>query len=309
VTRRGTVVAALAAVLAAQAAIQGQQRSEAPPAPADSAASAAARHHYTISARVRPLILFWITRSNVGDAIVERTRTPEQATYSLLIGTDPRRTPLRINRWGYLEEDIRGDEARLLGVMTQSDEESIEQAEASVRTQPAGSHPFKIIHATADGAEARARVASINAPQDYTLKQLRAVLDLAERETAGGTLRVVPMANGTRPGFLAALADAMHTPAERSISYVYYGRLYHLRRTHSSAVPDLRIAARSYGPAVAADFVITSAHDGEQTKFSLTYGTRGPYAEVPLAASYQPRWWMQIALAIDDAGADSEPAQ
>jgi len=309
VTRRRTLVAAIAAVLAAQAAIHAERRSEPPTADVEPAASAATRHHYTISARVRPLVLFWITRSNVGDAVVERTRAPEQATYSLLIGTDPKRTPLGINRWGYLEEEIRGGEARLLGVMTESDEESIEQAEANVRKQPAGNHPFKIIHATADGAEARARVASINAPEDYTLKELPAVLDLVARQAAGGSLRVVPLANGTRPGFLAALADAMHTPAERSISYIYYGRLYELRRTRSTAVPDLRIAARSYGPAVAADFVITSAHDGERTKFSMTYGTRGRYAEVPLAASYQPRWWMQIELAIDDTSADGQPAQ
>ena len=33
----------------------------------------------------------------------------------------------------------------------------------------------------------------------------------------------------------------------------------------------------------------------------MTYGTAGAYAEVPLAAIYQPRWWMQVELTIDDA--------
>ena len=138
-------------------------------------------------------------------------------------------------------------------------------------------------------------------PQDYTLRQMRVVLDRAEHAASGGRLRVVRLPAGTRPGFLAALADAMHMPGVRPITYVYYGRLYELQRTRSRSVPDFQIAQRSYGPAIAADFVITSAHDGEQTKFSMTYGTHGAFAEVPLAVMYQPRWWMQVELAIDDA--------
>jgi len=184
--------------------------------------------------------------------------------------------------------------------MTESEEQSIEQAEASVRRQPSGAHPFKVIHGTADGERAQARVVSINVTEDYTLRQMSLVLDIARRAAGDGQLRVVPLAPGTRPGFLAALADAMRAPEERSIAYVYYGRLYELRRTRATGVPNLRIGRRSYGPAVAADFVITSKHDGEQTRFSMTYGTAGAYAEVPLMVVYQPRWWMQVELTIDD---------
>src|SRR6059036_364884 len=102
-------------------------------APSSSVHSGAERHHYTIAARVRPLVVFWISRTGVGDAVVTRRRAPGEAHYSLLIGSDPNRAPLHINRWGYIEEEIHGAEARLLGLMTESDEESIEQAEANVR--------------------------------------------------------------------------------------------------------------------------------------------------------------------------------
>jgi hypothetical protein len=51
---------------------------------------------------------------------------------------------------------------------------------------------------------------------------------------------------------------------------------------------------------IASDFETRSAYDGEVTQFSITYGTEGPLAEIPLAASYQPRWWMQIELTLDD---------
>jgi hypothetical protein len=104
---------------------------------------------------------------------------------------------------------------------------------------------------------------------------------------------------GTRPGFLAALADAMRMPAG-PIPYVYYGRIYQLRQTGARQIPDLRIARTSYGRAVAADFTITSTHDGEQTRFSMTYGTEGRFAQVPLTVSYRPRWWMEVSLTVDD---------
>jgi hypothetical protein len=297
-TRARTIVfASFVLAIAAQASLHGQvdlSRRSAEGAKAE-------KHHYTINARVRPLLVFWIAKSGVGDAVVTRHRGTDQASYSLLIGSDPARTPLHINRWGYIEEEIRGAEARLLGLMTESEEDSVQQAEANVRKQPGGSHPFKVIHGTADGERSQARVASINLTEDYTLRQMHVVLDIAKRAADGGKLRVVSLPPGTRPGFLAALADAMRQPAERSIAYVYYGKLYELRRTRSATVPNLQIGQRAYGPAVAADFVITSRHDGEQTKFSMTYGTAGAFAEVPLVVSYQPRWWMQVELTIDDA--------
>src|SRR5207244_2187084 len=90
----------------------------------------AERHHYTIGARVRPLVVFWISRSGVGDAVVTRRRAPGEASYSLLIGSDPDRAPLHINRWGYIEEEISGADATLLGLMTESEEDAIQHAEA-----------------------------------------------------------------------------------------------------------------------------------------------------------------------------------
>jgi hypothetical protein len=273
------------------------------------AGAATERHHYTIGARVRPLIVFWIARKDVGDAVVTRRRAADEASYSLLIGSDPDRTPLHINRWGYIEEEIRGAEARLLGLMTASEEESIQQAEANVRRQATGAHPFKIIRGTADGERAQARVLSIDLPEDYTLRQMPVALDVAKRAVDSGALRVVPLPPGTRPGFLAALSDAMRQSPDRTIPYVYYGKRYELRRIRSTSVPHFHIGARDYGPAVAADFVIISTHDGEETSFSMTYGTSGTYAEVPLTARYQPRWWMQVELTIADPDPSGAPAR
>jgi hypothetical protein len=126
------------------------------------------------------------------------------------------------------------------------------------------------------------------------------VLDLALRESPEGKPRTIRLPPGTRPGFLAALVDAMHT-STGPIAYVYHGRIYELRQTDARTIPDLRIARKSYGRAIAADFTITSTHDGERTHFSMTYGTERPFAQVPLTVSFQPRWWMEVNLTLDDA--------
>jgi hypothetical protein len=296
--RRVTATGVLVALLALLTTVRAD--SVAAPAATD-ATPGFERHHYSITARVRPLLVFWISRSGVGDAVVTRRRAPAETRYSLLIGSDPDRAPRRINRWGYIEESIRGTEAHLVGLMTESDEDSVEQAEASLRTQAGGHHPFKVIQATVNAEQASSLVTSLVAPEDYTFRQLRTVLGLALRESSAGTSRVLRLPPGTRPGFLAALADAMHAPSASPIKYVYHGRLYELRRTRARTIPNLRIDRARYGPAIAADYIITSAHDGEQTPFSMTYGTEGRFAEVPLAVTYQPRWWMQVELTIDDS--------
>ena len=291
--RRATFIAAVALVLVTSS---------------TQAATTVDRHHYSITARIRPLVVFWITRNDVGDAVVTRRIGPGEASYSLLIGSDPERTPLHINRWGYIREEIRGAQSRLIGLMTESDEESIEQAEANVKGQGTGRHPFKVIEATSDGEQARSRVRSIAAPEDYTFRHLPVVLDLAQRDSVEGRSRVVRLPPGARPGFLSALADAMRDRPANPITYAYFGRMYELRRTRSERIGSVRIGQRSYGPAIVADFVTTSTYDGERTRFTITYGADGPLAEVPLRVVYQPRWWMQVELTIDDGEASGVPS-
>jgi hypothetical protein len=300
-TRHRIAAALVLAAIALGVDLGADPRVASSPAPSGSAVASGTleRHHYSIAARVRPLLVFWIGRSGVGDAIVTRRLSPGEATYALLIGSDPDRAPRHINRWGYIKEEIRGAEAQLVGLMTESDEESIEEAEANVKTQARGDHPFKIIRATVHGEQAQSVVTSIGAPHDYNYRQLQTVLDLA-RESTEGKARTIQLPPGTRPGFLAALADAMRKPGG-PIVYVYHGRIYELRQTDARTIPDLRIASASYGRAIAADFTITSTHDREETHFSMTYGTEGRFAQVPLTVSYRPRWWMEVNLTVDDA--------
>jgi hypothetical protein len=275
--------------------------------------AATERYQYTMTARVRPLLLFWISRSGVGGAVVTRRRAASEADYSLLIGSDPDRAPRRINRWGYIDEEVHGSEARLIGLMTESNEETIKEAEANLRRQAGGDRVFKIIHATVDAEQARSVVTSIAAPEDYSFRQMHAVLTLAGRDGSAGKSRILQLPVGTRPGFLSALAELMHRHVEQSqtsdarqpaspIKYVYHGRIYELRATRVQTMATLQVGSASYNRVIAADFEIKSAYDGELTRFSMTFGTGGPLSEVPLTISYQPRWWMQVDLALDPRG-------
>jgi hypothetical protein len=272
------------------------------------------RHHYSISARVRPLMVFWISRSGVGDAVFTKRKGPGEAGYSLLIGSDPDRAPRRINRWGYLDEEIRGGEATLIGLMTESDEDSVKQVEANIGRPVGGDRAFKIIRATIDGDQARSTVTSVSAPAEYSFRQVHTVLELARRVSSKeleGKVRVTHLPSGTRPGFLAAVAELIHRHVDEwrvsgqvrpggPINYVYHGRIYELRATDTRPLARVQVGGAPYAHVIRSDFEARSTYDGEVDQFSITYGTEGPLAEIPLAASYQPRWWLQVELALDD---------
>ena len=268
------------------------------------------RHHYMMSARVRPLLLFWIGRSNVGDAIVTRAATPQEARYSMLIGSDPDRAPRRINRWGYVEEKIRGDAATVVGLMTDSGDKSVEEAEKNLRREGSGVHTFKVIHATIDAEQSRSIVTAVGAPADYSFRQVRALLALA---SDGGTTlqsRVVRLPRGTRPGFLTAIAEIIHGQADSAragtlhagapLTYVYHGKLYELRSTSVQFKPLVEVNSSRYARVVSAQFATKNLADREETRFALSYAIDGRLAEVPLTISYQPRWWLQVNLALAD---------
>ena len=280
------------------------------PAAGTPAPSMTERHHYVMSARVRPLLLFWIGRSNVGDAIVTRAATPNEARYAFLIGSDPDRAPRRINRWGYVEEKIRGETATVVGLMTDSEEKSVEEAEKNLRREGSGVHTFKVIHATIDAEQSRSVVTAVGAPADYSFRQVGALLALAGD---GGTAlqpRVVRLPRGTRPGFLTAMTEIVHAQAESAragtlragtpLTYVYHGKFYELRGTSVQFKPTFEVNSSRYARVVSAQFATKSLADGEETRFALSYAIDGRLAEVPLTISYQPRWWLQVNLALAD---------
>ena len=97
---------------------------------------------------------------------------------------------------------------------------------------------------------------------------------------------------------MSARAGALRTGTP--LTYVYHGKLYELRARASSSSRHSRWTPRDTRAWSPHQFATKNLTDGEQTRFALSYAIDGRLAEVPLAVSYQPRWWMQVDLALAD---------
>jgi hypothetical protein len=257
---------------------------------------------------VRPL-LFWIERKNVGDG---RLTWSESAAGSVrvefLIGSDPNRTPRRINRWGYIAETTCGSTSTLVGVMTQSDEQSVEEATARLRNSSHDGQAFSAIRAVVTHGESRAWVTPVRVDEDYTYRELEEVL---RRVPDGGAAnRRIAVEAGAAQGFLATAAalvreslTACHPPGRTAgvtpsaRAYVHGDRLYDMRLR--SCTPLAAEGPDTPGPSlVEADFEVRTRATGRTTRFRLTYPTGGPLAGVPVRIVYRPRWWFEAEMTL-----------
>jgi hypothetical protein len=250
-------------------------------------------------AKVRPL-LFWISRDNVGGARIQWRGDGEGGRgFELLIGSDPVRAPRRINRWGYIAEEVHGSRSSTLGVMKQSREESIEDVEAQLRREAGGVHVFKVMRAAAENGKAMAGVSTLSTGNDLTYRDLDSLLASLDHASLGTSVKIVELPAGTRPGFLVALADLIHQPDLKSVPYVYNGRFHQLSRRGTASV-SMRVRGRDVSTLRSARFETQNRATRERTAFDITYGTSGDLAGVPVHILYQPRWWFQVELFLDD---------
>lgn len=52
--------------------------------------------------------------------------------------------------------------------------------------------------------------------------------------------------------------------------------------------------------AIRSTFEITTRATHARTRFDVSVGTDGSLAGVPLAAEWQPRWWLRVALTLQE---------
>jgi hypothetical protein len=265
--------------------------------------------HYTLTARVRPL-LFWISRAGVGGA---RIAWEEEADgvrqIELLIGSDPARAPRKINRWGYIRESFSASGLELLGIMTESEEESVDQARARI-DEVGGRHAFKAIRGRVRDQRAEATVIHMLLAEDYTYHDLdRLLLRLPD------TGRVTPasaLPDNVQPGFLFALKSVLHSNVEQvcargrmgketqSCLFVFNGALYRLIILKSDFHPSLTVNGRRYDSVIESRLQTRQVTTGSTSSFSIAYGTTGQNREVPIRIVYRPRWWFEAELQLTD---------
>lgn len=280
----------------------------------DPAPSAALREtmvrRYTMSGYIRPL-LFWIGRDDIGLARVTWRRGAGDARgYELLIGTDPRRAPRSLNRWGFISEELSDGDAAILALMTRADESSYEEAAASTGTGAARGD-FRAISTRAAGDMVTWQIAAVPSPEPLTIHDVDAVLTRVVGATAAASRREMRAPPDIRRGFLSALAELLdrsaqvaRTPRPRAedkqprLRYLFGGRLYDLQlrrfeRGVERVGPDSVAVLRS-------EFEIRTLATGARTRFDLASGLDGRLAGVPVTVAWQPRWWLKIRLQLTE---------
>ena len=269
-------------------------------------------HRYRMLGRVRPL-LFWISRDDIGEAQVTWREAGNGVGYELLIGSDPERAPRRINRWGYIGEERKGSDARVFGVMKQSNEESLSEAEAHIASEGRQSgHVFKAIQSWTTLESSEARVLTIRSDRDLTFRDIDPLMNLIAASGHDAVIRRVALPAGAQPGFLTALADLIHRSVDAhrrqpvtslptpSALYVYNGGLHDLTVRSSRLVRSVQSGGHQYRDVIESSFDSKSRASGLVTRFQIAYGTTGSLAEIPVHAVYQPRWWLEVQLFLDD---------
>ena len=268
---------------------------------------------YRLSAAVRPLLLFWIRTNNVGGArILWRSGGDGRRGYELLIGSDPRRAPYRLNHWGWWREDAGPEGAQIQGLKTE--EESPSDARAAKARDGRDSFLYKAIRSRAVGDEVRAENTVWRLPRDYTYHDLGELLSL----TAGPApepprVREARVPEGTRPGVLSAVTDlvdeavaAATGPSRRllsgrSLCYSFNAALYDLWLISTEWLDSARFDGRRYERLVRLTFEVRDRKTKSKDHFALVCATEGPLAGKPVHMQSQPNWWFKVEGVLDDS--------
>jgi hypothetical protein len=265
-------------------------------------------HRYRIMGKAR-LLLFWIGANDVGRARATwRSDSVEGDELALLIGSDPERAPRGVNEWGYIREQVRGDDARVFGVRTVADADSPDAARASLDSRD-GRAVFGAICSRVTAQDVMTSVATVTGPADVSYRRIDRLLDALAAHRSWEP-RHIGRPAGTAPGFLtafnglllemAASARTGRLSATPPTAYVYKDAVFDLNADRVERIAELKTSTGVFRNLVRAEFTIRNRRLRGTTRFDATFGIEGALAGVPIQATYQPSWWFKIRLDLDD---------
>jgi hypothetical protein len=267
------------------------------------------RFEYTLSAAIRPFPLIWIRRDEVGSArFVRRAGADGARGYELLVGSEPARAPRRINRWGYLAEEVRAGGGSMIGVIKQSDEQTLGQArEAVKRDAAAREFRFKVYAGSFGEGVARMGDAVVNAPQDFTVGGSDALLQLVA--PAAVKVRSSAIVSGMRIGIISTLAELLRDTSRawlakrqerdrRHLDCFFNNSRYQLTVESTKREATVKIGSTVYREVLRSELEGRQPGTNKRMRFEVWYQPSGPLAEVPLRVLVQPRWWFRFELTL-----------
>ncbi len=285
-------------------------------------------YEYAMNARLR-LLLFWVTRNDVGGGTIRRGALPEDAQrelISLLIGSDPAKAR-KINRWGAALEVVQHapDEVRTLdtseffGFMTRAKaEETSEETKSRMeREKTSKEFEYQAVIARLDKSQGIAKTVPFATEKELDIYQFGPMKEkvFAELASGAGKFRETPAAMRQKcarvGGFLASVAELVDGALERGVlknevCYIHYGELYTLKLLSAKVVPEKtvkiemksepKILDHTYKDLLDTEFQVVNHQTGKKSEFSLLMAKTGRLRGVPVQITYQPNWWFQVVL-------------
>jgi len=279
-------------------------------------------YDYVVTAAIR-FLLFWISRDDVGQGYIRMGAIPgdpETEIVHLVMGSDPAKAPLSVNRWGAATEvwRRRDSSGAFFGFMKASKGDSVAAARDELsREQQVQRYPFEGIIIRTAGGRAVSTSVPINSATDFSLNQLPQARNMVidGLRTAARPPRVTDgralgeCASGI--GFLfllRSMIEELINSAKAPITrcYIYAARRYTMSARTSEPVGELKVALKlrgkqgriekSYRNLRRADFRVVNTLTGNPTDFQIVFGTEGALRGVPVQFEHQPNWWFKVTI-------------
>ena len=258
-------------------------------------------HTYRMAGKVR-LLMLWVGRDDVGSGVITWRSAGDEKAIELLIGSDPKRAPSQLNKWGYLIEAMRGGESSVVGLISQENDDRLSDVKAGLKTRKE-QRAFDTIRGYVAAADGTARVGTLYAPSHLTYHDADMVLKDVLADSSLAVKRVV-RSGDIRPGFLTSLTELLGASLDkknynRRIQYIHGDRLYRLRLIESTPLARFERDGRTWQNVIRGRFETGEAGTRSSTRFELVYGASGALAGIPILISYQPKWWLQVDLVLN----------
>jgi hypothetical protein len=204
--------------------------------------------------------------------------------------------PMRINRWGYIGEFIRPGEAEILGVMTETEETTVEQAQRNL-DQRGATHVYRAMRTRIHDGASITTLFSLSFPDTVTY---RAVDHVREKVNAGdGAPRKVPVPENADHGFLNSVAKLVDTTIALHRAGTPPGRLKR-QCIYANTIYEVRTESTSVAQGILrSEFAVWNRTTGKTTRFQMTYGSEGQLEGVPTRITFRPNWWFEAELNLD----------
>jgi hypothetical protein len=258
-------------------------------------------HTYRMAGKIR-VVMLWVGRDDVGSGIIKWRSAGDDKAIELLIGSDPKRAPGQLNKWGYLVEAMHGAESLVVGLISQENDDRLSDVKAGLKTRKE-QRAFDTIRGYAAAVEGTARVGTLYAPSQLTYHDADTVLKDVLADTSLPVKRVA-RAGDIRPGFLTSLTELLQASIDkknynRRIQYIHGDRLYQLRLIESTPLARFERDGRTWQNVIRGRFETGETGNRSGTRFELVYGASGALTGIPILISYQPKWWLQVDLVLN----------